>query len=706
MMGGPRKEKRASEKKSFTVIPKIKPSTNEEVEQPPKEITRGNTNRLSLHLQDLSSLQKIQELGNHVIGQQGARMREDELRVGTEEISSVEEVQEIGNQIPKINSKIRTLGTQILNKRETQIFDHFVSTLSTKEITLFTLTQKVDDPVILCLPFELQIPEGYPLTVIQDLSPTAKFSILSMLAKSLETRDQAHQNIVNFTEFVKLSHQLKITFEAEAKGRNNEVYELSHHTKNDTETPERFYSFINLEIFKGNYQKKPSISVIGVNNDRKMLCKHVSTSLGSFICCHPSKVSKGWLRMNINTKINQQIFYGRNTEIEVHMEIPEMIQSQFSEVEILLVSKKVLKNSHGYMDVSKLIVLEDKESSKSTATGGLPDINSKQVLCHFRIRGPGEMTAQKKKNPSPVADRWLFGSPKKRARPLGRGAYDSEDEDGLEAIRDQFQQDKHITLSMAFKNEVNLKINEIREIRKEYQQRVAEKNYSFITMLNMPSDAQQIENDPKSSSDTNDIKKIIEEIHKENEAEIDQEKSKFLRKSRRVEPQPKKKEKIRKEIPLKRNSVINSNLERISQFYHSNYTKIDKIIYRDQIKLPDKYFPSKTKTGHFHHKIDLREINCQLQNLDTELVQIKYYLEVYLNKKGSKFEKSVCEFELEFRALPSSMNVVKSGGGLRLVQEARRKELTSISDLIENAEKQLEGRELVLLPYTKIELQE
>ena len=61
--------------------------------------------------------------------------------------------------------------------------------------------------------------------------------------------------------------------------------------------------------------------------------------------------------------------------------------------------------------------------------------------------------------------------------------------------------------------------------------------------------------------------------------------------------------------------------------------------------------------------------------MDTELLKLGYFLVLFLNKNnGQKFEKKLCEYELEFRAVPTSMNIVEDGELVVVSLEKKREE--------------------------------
>ena len=485
--------------------------------------------------------------------------------------------------------------------KNNQLFEHFVSMISTKEITLFTMNEDVSFSTVLCLPFELKIPADYPFTVIQDLAPTSKVSLLQVISN----HGWNQVTPISFQEFVQLRHQLMITYEANNKGQNEEVFALDNMTKNGTETTEKFYSFIDLEIFKGNYEKKSTIKLTNLKQVDGVMVLYKEPK-PCYRLCLPHKPEPRWVKARIEVTLNKQVFYGREEQITLSLDIPDLLHQDFNEVEVVLVSKKIIKNKQEEE-------LGDENQSQATKE----DSEMKRQISVFIYR---KLTQHKSL--------------------VHQETKDKGDK-------------RSLSLNKVFKQSLLSKLKEIASLKKTFLALIQERKSSLVTLLKM----------------------LCQE-----------EKEVF------------KGRKSKKGFK----SVIEKQLNGDQSEANKDYIRVDKIIYRDQVKLhPLKRF-IKTGSRVYKHCIDLKKMKSQLQNMDNELMLIKYLLVVYLNKEGRKFERFVCEYEIEFRAMPTSINSIQKGK-LSVVEQSKKMNGVNIDDLVEKQVK-VYGDQVFLLPYTKISL--
>ena len=254
-----------------------------------------------------------------------------------------------------IDNALGRIGEKGIKLSESHLFEHSFATISTKELVLFTLTEDVDFKTTLSLPFELTIPRDYPQSVCQDLAPTTKFSFLRLLGRpELENLD--------LKEYVKLQHQLLVTYEADGKGKNDKVFEISNN-KEESESEsvqrpishaqEKQYHYINIEIFRSNYNKKSQTYNLEDLFCAKNMLMMFKPPRPYWAFCQPKKYKPRLVKVKIEAKINDLVFYGRSKNVQIKFKIPEILHEQFNEMELILVSKKIIKNSDDFLEINQ-----------------------------------------------------------------------------------------------------------------------------------------------------------------------------------------------------------------------------------------------------------------------------------------------------------------------------------------------------------------
>ena len=572
-----------------------------------------------------------------------------------------------------------------------QLYHHLVSTISTQEVELFTLTNDVKPGVSLSLPFSLDIPKDYPETVVQDLEPTTRPSFPASYLSPEPSRPRPAPK--KYNEYVRLHHQLLITYEADARTKDNKVVELANEagdegsdgslgSESSLSAPEKHLHYINLEVFRGSFLRKATVQLTDLFQRKRILAeirrKRCFGCLG-----HRMK----WEHCSIDIKLNKQVFYGRDDCILLDFRVPEVLHGVYDEIDLLLVCRKIVKK--GVIEA----VGEAREDhlgrfggrGGARRPGGATVVSLEKVPKDENLRGGDDGIESFRDSLNSIEGLEGDGNETRLKKMKNEENHENEKNDQDDEIEVKGgdnpasggRRKRSFTRSLTgrFKKVVNFSL--LTNVLKT-------DIFSKIKDLSVTNTGTHLVNTIKRQKDNMMAMLHMITKHKPPINKV----ATITHTDRSTEP----------------NAHPDSPKTQKTGSKPPKHTKIDKILYRGQVDLEPLKSPKIVHSKVYQHRIELGAVKSQLQNLHTRLMAIDYSLAIFLNKGGMKFERFVCEYPLEFRAIPSSMNVIRKGK-LSLKTVPKKSMAGTVRALVER-QRGLKGDGLVVLPFAKVDLED
>ena len=560
-----------------------------------------------------------------------------------------------------------------------ELFESFSITISTKEIDLFTINEDITQTTVLSLPFELKFPKNHPQSINLELSSKkGQNEFLRYLAfPELEK--------ASFLEYVRLKHQLIVSFRADGRYKGDEgmleISNVSFSKKYDQ------LSQLNIRVFKSRFrpvcgqigpggkgsqestdgskgsQEEPAGvvrvqgSLVGGWNGEENVSFLYKENKDCWSCFRrllgldgsrlnqvvPSaetpvpRNNEILVKRSICINVPKTVFYGKKEKVEAVLQVPESITTQYDSMEVILVRKMILKNNNKFLNLgsiknglradSVILGVENAKTSSKEPRGSL-----------------GYSTSLENQNRLKNEEIAKFGLVE-HSMVMRDTEYNSNvSRSGLEgprtSMKDNIFLDKNSNRnSIAANSSQRLSLNDPKMIR----------STSSASMIDSVFKK-------KVKFDIVELSEIKEEFIEQNKkATQNQAKDgqftllKFLKTVAIGKNWAKK---AKDKLKLKtQNSKIMSNLSRLKTFFNHNYTIIDGIEHREQILLQkvEKNFQLKNeKIRSYDVCFKVEDIEHRLHSVETELISIQYSLMIFLNKGHKKFEKKVAEVPLTF----------------------------------------------------------